>query len=283
MSDHHEEEALGKAYDARLARRLLHYFRPYKWQVLFALALTLGVAPLEAVGPYLFKIAVDSYLVPATRGAIGYSAAYRGIEWVTAIFLAMKGGLALVFFAVLPFILLVTWLSRDKVRDANRRIRTAIARINAFLQEHISGMAVVQLFNRERKAGQQFEKLNRNHMLAFKDAILAFALFYPVVEFLGVASVALLFWFGGLRVLAGSVEIGVLVAFMQYAQRFFRPIQDLSEKFNVLQSAMASSERIFKLLDEPVTITSPAQALALRQPRGEVEFRDVWFAYRGRA
>src|SRR5437879_5797597 len=372
MSDHHEEEALGKAYDARLARRLLHYFRPYKWQVLFALALTLGVAPLEAVGPYLFKIAVDSYLVPATRGAIAYSAAYRGIEWVTAIFLAtlvasfalqylqvrvmqrvgqetmydlrkeifahlqrlpmsfydrspvgrlltrvtsdvdavndlfaagvvgmlndffllllfvgillaMNWRLALATFAVLPFIQLVTWLFRDKVRDANRRIRTAIARINAFLQEHISGMAIVQLFNREPKSSEQFAVLNRAHMDAYKSAILAFALFYPVVEWLGFAAVALLYWYGGLHVLARTpgFDLGILFAFMMYAQRFFRPIQDLSEKFNILQSAMAASERIFKLLDEPVTITSPQEALQLEKPRGEIEFRNVWFAYRG--
>src|SRR3989441_388935 len=275
MSDHHEEEALGKAYDARLARRLLHYFRPYKWQVLFALALTLGVAPLEAVGPYLFKIAVDSYLVPATRGAIGYSAAYRGIEWVTAIFLAtLVASFALQYLQVR----VMQRVGQETMYDLRKEIFAHLQRLPMSFYDR---SPVGRLLNRERKAGQTFEKLNRNHMLAFKDAILAFALFYPVVEFLGVASVALLFWFGGLRVLAGSVEIGVLVAFMQYAQRFFRPIQDLSEKFNVLQSAMASSERIFKLLDEPVTIASPAEALALRQPRGEVEFRDVWFAYRG--
>jgi ATP-binding cassette subfamily B multidrug efflux pump len=167
------------------------------------------------------------------------------------------------------------------VRDANRRIRTAIARINSFLQEHISGMAVVQLFNRERKSRAQFEKLNRQHMDAYKDAINAFAVFYPAVEFLSIAAIALLYWFGGLRVISGTIKIGVLIAFMQYAQRFFRPIQDLSDKFNILQTAMAASERIFKLLDEPVTIASPAQPRTLPAPRGEIEFRNVWFAYTG--
>jgi ATP-binding cassette subfamily B protein len=144
-------------------------------------------------------------------------------------------------------------------------------------------MTVVQLFNRERKAQQKFEEVNRAHMLAFKDAILAFALFYPAVEFLGVAAVAALLWFGGLRVLAGTLQLGVVIAFIQYAGQFFRPIQDLSEKYSILQSAMASSERVFKLLDEPVTIAAPAAPRQLEQLRGEIEFRNVWFAYNGGA
>jgi ATP-binding cassette, subfamily B, multidrug efflux pump len=189
--------------------------------------------------------------------------------------------LALATLSPLPLMLVLTYFFRNKVRNANRRIRTAIARINAFLQEHISGMAVVQLFNREAKSKKQFEGLNRIHMEAYKDAIDAFAFFYPAVEFLSMAGVALLYWVGGVRVIAGTIEIGVLLAFMQYAQRFFRPIQDLSEKFNILQSAMAASERIFKLLDEPITIVSPAQPRALAEPRGEIEFRNVWFAYHG--
>jgi ATP-binding cassette subfamily B multidrug efflux pump len=142
-------------------------------------------------------------------------------------------------------------------------------------------MAVVQLFNREKKSRKKFEELNRTHMIAYKDAIDAFAFFYPGVEFLSMAGIALLAWVGGVRVIAGTLEIGVLVAFMMYAQRFFRPIQDLSEKFNILQSAMAASERIFKLLDEPVTIVSPPTIHALPAPRGEIEFRNVWFAYHG--
>jgi ATP-binding cassette subfamily B protein len=169
---------------------------------------------------------------------------------------------------------------RKYVREANRRIRTAIARINSFLQEYISGMSVVQIFNREQKAKEEFERRNQDNMRAWRDAILAFALFYPAVEILSVAAIALIFWVGGLRVLSNSLTLGVLVAFMQYAQRFFRPIQDLSEKFNILQSAMAASERIFKLLDEPLTVTSVPNALRLDQPRGEIEFRNVWFSYR---
>jgi len=188
--------------------------------------------------------------------------------------------LALDALAVLPGILIVTLIFRKFVRDANRRIRTAIARINSFLQEYISGMAVVQLFNREIKARAEFSKRNRENMLAWRDAILAYALFYPAVEFMSFATIALIYWSGGNRILNHGLSLGVLTAFTMYAQRFFRPIQDLSEKFNILQSAMAASERIFKLLDEPVTITSDPNAIPLKNPRGEIEFRNVWFAYR---
>jgi ATP-binding cassette subfamily B multidrug efflux pump len=191
--------------------------------------------------------------------------------------------LALATFAVLPLILVSTWLFRDRVRDANRRIRTAIARINAFLQEHISGMSVVQLFNREGKAQDQFAELNRIHMQAYKDVIFAFAVFFPVVELLSTAAIAIVYWYGGLRSLAGLVDVGVLITFMQYAQRFFLPIQDLSEKFNILQSAMAACERIFKLLDEPVPAPPAEATLPLVSPHGEIEFRNVWFAYNGGA
>src|SRR5437764_6995174 len=188
--------------------------------------------------------------------------------------------LALATLAVLPAILIVTFIFRHYVREANRKIRTAIARINSFLQEYISGMHVVQLFNREHKAMQEFECRNRDNMLAWRDAILAYALFYPAFEFLTFSAIALIYWSGGNRILHGALTIGVLIEFTMYAQRFFRPIQDLSEKFNILQSAMAASERIFKLLDEPVTIESDPNAIPLVQPRGEIEFRNVWFSYR---
>jgi ATP-binding cassette subfamily B protein len=180
---------------------------------------------------------------------------------------------------VLPLILVSTYLFRNKARDANRRIRTAIARINAFLNEHISGMAIVQLFNRERKSQQEFAGLNRIHMEAYKDVIFAFALFYPAVEFFSTAAIALIFWFGGLHVIIGALKVGVVVAFMQFAQRFFRPIQDLSEKFNILQSATAASERIFKLLDEPAPAPD-ARGYGIELPRGEIEFRNVLHARR---
>ena len=205
---------------------------------------------------------------------------------LTAIVVAMlklDWRLALAAFGVIPLIVLVTLLFRRSVRDANRRIRVAIARINSFLQEHITGMTVVQLFNRENKSRKQFAEANSAHMDAYKDAILAFALFYPAVEFLGVLAIAVVLWYGGLRVLAGTLTIGTIVAFIQYAQQFFRPIQDLSEKFNILQTAMASSERIFRLLDEPITVQSPEKPVSLGVPRGEIEFSHVWFAYSGGA
>jgi ATP-binding cassette, subfamily B, multidrug efflux pump len=191
--------------------------------------------------------------------------------------------LGLATLSPLPLMILLTYFFRNHVRDANRRIRTAIARINGFLQEHISGMHVVQLFNRERKSREQFADFNRVHMEAYKDAIDAFSYFYPGVEFLSMGGIALVYWVGGVGAIAGTLGIGVLVSFIQYAQRFFRPIQDLSEKFNILQAAMAASERIFQLLDEPVAIVSAPGAGAPPRVRGEIEFRNVWFAYRGGA
>src|ERR1700722_299779 len=191
--------------------------------------------------------------------------------------------LGLVTLSPVPLMILLTYIFRNHVRDANRRIRTAIARINGFLQEHISGMAIVQLFNREEKSRAQFADLNRVHMEAYKNAIDAFSYLYPAVELLTMSGVALLYWTGGLRVIAGTLTIGVLISFIQYAQRFFRPIQDLSEKFNILQAAMAASERIFTLLDEPLTIVSAEKTRFLPSPRGEIEFRNVWFAYTGGA
>ncbi|MGD0401950.1 MAG: ABC transporter ATP-binding protein [Candidatus Acidiferrales bacterium] len=370
MSDFREEEKLGKLYDSALTRRLMKYLRPYRWYVVAAVSITLGVTAMEIVAPYLFHIAVDNYIVPGFNNSITASAALKGLLWVVAasagalvgsfglqyaqvrimqwvgqetmydlrkeIFehlqrlpmsffdrspvgrlvtrattdvdalndlfasgvVAMLNDFVLLFAMIailfkwhpflafatlspLPFMILLTYFFRNKVRNANRRIRTAIARINAFLQEHISGMAIVQLFNREWKSRKQFEELNRVHMEAYKEAIDAFSFFYPAVEFLSMAGLALLYWVGGLKAIAGTIEVGVLLAFMLYAQRFFRPIQDLSEKFNILQTAMAASERIFRLLDEPFTIISPARAHSLPSARGEIEFRNVWFAYTG--
>ncbi len=369
MSNLHEEEALGKAYDSRLMRRLLQYMKPYRWRVALALVMVAVVTPLELAPPLIFRKAIDSYFVPALHHVIPEASAWSGIGWLSLLFLAvlafdflaqyiqirimqrvgqqtmydmrreifahmqrlpmsyfdrnpvgrlvtrvttdvdalndlfaagvvtmindffllavMAGllftidkRLALDTLAVLPGILIVTMIFRKFVRDANRRIRTAIARINAFLQEYISGMSVVQLFNRERKAMEEFERRNRDNMLAWRDAILAYALFYPAVEFLSFATIALIYWSGGNRILSGTLSLGVLTAFTMFAQRFFRPIQDLSEKFNILQSAMAASERIFKLLDEPVLVESDPNAIPLDHPLGEIEFRNVWFSYR---
>src|SRR6266849_4429923 len=199
-----------------------------------------------------------------------------GIVWFM---LRMNRNLALITFAVLPLIAIATKIFRDKVRDSYRRIRTAIARINSYMQEHVSGMVVLQLFNREERAFGKFSGVNALHMEAFKDAIMAHAVYYPVVEILSATAIACVIWFGGNDVIRGTATLGVLVAFMQYAQRFFRPIQDLSEKYNILQSAMASSERVFKLLDAPVEITSPGVTKTPQGP-GRIEFDHVWFAYR---
>jgi ATP-binding cassette subfamily B multidrug efflux pump len=198
---------------------------------------------------------------------------------ILAIMLNMSWRLALITFAVLPLIFYATTLFRKAVRESYRRIRIAIAKINSYLQEHVTGIVVLQLFNREQKSYERFEKINRTHMDAYKDAILAHAIYYPIVEVLSAIAIACVVWFGGNQVIRNAVSLGVLVAFMQYAQRFFRPIQDLSEKYNILQSAMASSERIFKLLDTPAEIVSPPIPQIPDGP-GRIEFDHVWFAYR---
>src|SRR5271154_2402300 len=324
MSDFREEEKLGKLYDSRITRRLLQYLWPYRWQVVVALFMTFGVAAMGILGPRLFQMAVDNFIVPGFNGSVARNVALTGILWLVAAYLgtlfanfglqyaqvrimqsvgqktmydlrkeifehlqrlpisffdrspvgrlvtrattdvdalndlfasgvvamlndfvqlfglaifllAWKPVLGLATLSPLPFMIVLTYFFRNRVRDANRGIRTAIARINGFLQEHISGMAVVQLFNRERKARQQFAVLNRVHMEAYKRAIDAFSYFFPGVEFLSMGGIALLFWIGGVRAIGGTFEVGVLISFMMYAQSFFRPIQDLSEKFNILQ------------------------------------------------
>ena len=197
---------------------------------------------------------------------------------IIVIMMRMNWKLALITFAVLPIIFWATMIFRVKVRDSYRRIRVAIARINSYLQEAVSGMLVLQLFNREKRAYRQFSDINASHMEAFKDAIMAYAVYYPVVEILSAVAAAALIWIGGGDVVRNLATIGTLVAFMQYAQRFFRPIQDLSDKYNILQSAMASAERIFKLLDTPVDITSPAVTKKPEGP-GRIEFDHVWFTY----
>jgi ATP-binding cassette subfamily B protein len=222
---------------------------------------------------------VDALNEMFTSGVVSIFEDVFVLAGIVAIMLHMNPKLALITFAVLPLIAIATKIFRDKVRDSYRRIRVAIARINAYLQEHVSGMVVLQLFNREQRAFAKFSDVNASHMDAFKDAIMAHAVYYPVVEILSSIAIACVIWFGGNDVIRGATTIGILAAFIQYAQRFFRPIQDFSEKYNILQSAMASSERIFKLLDTPVEITSPAVTKKPEGP-GRIEFDHVWFAYR---
>ena len=199
---------------------------------------------------------------------------------MAAVMLAISWWLALLAFAVLPLILIVTRIFRDHVRESYRRVRTAIARINSFTQEHISGMAVVQLFNREARAYKDFEDVNRQHMIAFKDTIFAYALYYPAVDFLSSVAIALVVWRGGFGVLhlPPTVTIGVLIMFTQFSLRFWRPIQDLSDKYNILQAAMAACERIFKLMDSEPQIVSPAHP-APGDGSNRIEFDHVWFTY----
>jgi ATP-binding cassette subfamily B multidrug efflux pump len=222
---------------------------------------------------------VDALNEMFTSGVVAIFEDIFVLAGIVVIMLKMDWRLALITFSVLPLIMVATMIFRKHVRDSYRRIRTAIARINAYLQEHVSGMLVLQLFNREKRAYDRFEKINASHMEAFKDAILAYAFYYPVVEVLSSIAIAAVIWFGGGQVVRSVATLGVLVAFMQYAQRFFRPIQDLSEKYNILQSAMASSERIFKLLDTTVDVESPAVAKQVTGP-GRIEFDHVWFYYR---
>ena len=222
---------------------------------------------------------VDALNEMFTAGVVSIFEDVFVLAGILLIMLNMSWRLALITFAVLPLIFYATSIFRRKVRDSYRRIRIAIAKINAFLQEHVTGIVVLQLFNREKKSYERFEKINRTHMDAFKDAIMAHAVYYPVVEVLSATAIACVVWFGGNQVIRNAVSLGVLVAFMQYAQRFFRPIQDLSEKYNILQSAMASSERIFKLLDTHAQIVSPRKPESPSGP-GRIEFDHVWFAYR---
>jgi ATP-binding cassette, subfamily B, multidrug efflux pump len=222
---------------------------------------------------------VDALNEMFTAGVVSIFEDIFVLAGIVAIMLRMKWWLALITFAVLPLIFWATMIFRRKVRDSYRRIRVAIARINAHLQEHITGMVVLQLFNREKRAYKKFEEVNAQHMDAYKDAIMAHAVYYPVVEILSATAIAAVIWFGGGKVLQGTVTLGIVVAFIQYAQRFFRPIQDLSEKYNILQSAMASSERIFKLLDTPVDVLSPEYPVKV-EGRGQITFENVWFAYR---
>jgi ATP-binding cassette subfamily B protein len=355
-----DDEVLGKAYDARLMRRLLQYLRPYWRQVAVAfVTLTVG-AVASLVQPYLIKVAIDRYIVrrqiagldglaalyltmlvasfsaeyfqtwtlQLTGQRIMYDlrmAIYRHLQrldlryydrnpvgrlmtrvtsdvdvlndlftsgvvtifgdiftlaGIMGVMLWMNWRLALVAFSVLPLIFFVTQWFRRNVRDSYRTVRGLIARINAFLQENITGMSTVQLFRREQANYQRFDAIDRAHRDANIESIFYYAVFYPAIEVVSTLATSLILWYGGGSVLRNALTLGALVAFVQYSQRFFRPISDMSEKFNVMQSAMASSERIFKLLDEPVAIESPARPVVRPAPAaGHIRFEGVWFAY----
>ncbi len=261
------------------------------------------------VGRLITRVTSDVEVLNEMFSA-GIVSVFGDILTLTGIMIAllfMNWRLALIVMAVVPLIMVVTAIFRAKARDGYRRVRIAVARISAFLQEHITGMSVIQLYNRERKSAEKFAAINREHLQANLDSIMAYAVFYPAVELLSATAVAMIVWYGGGQVVADTLTLGALIAFFQFSERFFRPIRDLSEKYNILQSAMASSERIFSLLDTKPTIVSPSmphrlpsegsalrgtEGSALRGTegsalgetegsalRGTVEFRNVSFAY----
>jgi ATP-binding cassette subfamily B protein len=240
----------------------------------------IGFFDTHAVGRLVTRLTsdVDAINDMFTAGVLAIIDDFFNLLFMAVLMITINWWLALLAFAVLPLILIVTRLFRDHVRESYRRVRTAIARINSFTQEHISGMSVVQLFNREERAYHDFEGVNRLHMIAFKDTIFAYALYYPAVEILSSVAIATVIWRGGFGVLTGTVTIGVLAMFIQYSQRFWRPIQDLSDKYNILQAAMAACERIFKLLDTEPEIVSP-ESPQTGDGSNRIEFRHVWFTY----
>jgi ATP-binding cassette subfamily B protein len=234
---------------------------------------------------------VDALNEMFTSGVLAIFEDVFVLAFIVAIMVKMSWLLALLTLAVIPAILYATHLFRKHVRESYRRQRAATAKINAFTQEYVSGMSVVQLFNREKRAFNDFSAVNNENKQAWTDAIFAYALYYPVVEFLSSIAIALVIWRGGLAVLRSApglaaqvgflhpvVTLGILIAFIQYAQRFFRPIQDLSDKYNILQAAMAASERVFKLLDTEPEIVSATKPVA-GDGSGSIEFRHVWFTY----
>ncbi|MFV1986525.1 MAG: ABC transporter ATP-binding protein [Gemmatimonadota bacterium] len=355
-----EEEALGKAYDARLMKRLLQYLKPYRARVLVAVLMLIAASGLALIGPWLTMEAIDGAIPDGdyerlTRlsvlffGALLFSSALEygrvilttwigqnvmldlraqifshvqrlslsyydrnpvgrlmtrltsdvevlnemftsgvvtifgdifTVVFIMAAMAVMDWRLALVTFSVLPFVFLSAWIFRRRVREAYRDIRIRLARINAFLQERISGIRVVQLFRQEGPTRDRFAEINDDHLEAHLRSITYYALFFPVIEVISAVALALIIWYGGSRSLEGGLTIGVIAAFLQYARRFFRPIQDLSEKYNILQGAMASSERIFRLLDTTPAIEDAETPTPLPSSiEGRIVFEDVWFRY----
>jgi ATP-binding cassette subfamily B multidrug efflux pump len=364
----HEEEVIGKAYDARLMKRLLRYLKPYKHHVVFAVVITIAYSGMGPLRPYLTKVAIDSYIergniyglfkiigilfgVIAVQALLRYGSSYLTqwigqktihdirmqifahlqklgvkffdrnpvgrlvtrvtndvealnelfssgivmafgdiftIVWILTFMFSLSWQLALVTLTVMPVLAYITMLFRKKVRASYRQIRILIARINAFLQEHITGIMVDQLNNREQRAFSNFDRVNSELRDANIKSIFYYALFYPGVELTSALAVALIIWFGGSHLvpesyfrLHGGISLGILIAFLQYTEQFFTPIRDLSEKYNILQTAMASSERIFKLLDDKTFVAEARNPVRIKDVKGKIEFRNVWFAYDG--
>lgn len=354
-----DDEILGKAYDAKLMKRLLVYVKPYKKYVVLAIIFNIVVAALGPLRPYLTKVAVDDYIANSDynglliislmlvgvllfQSFIQYFLTYftqlmgqkiiydlrvqifshiqklalrffdktpigrlvtrttndvealnelfsSGIVmvfsdifiilWILIFMFFMSWDLSLVTLAVLPILIYATFLFRRKVRETYRDVRFHLARLNSYMQEHVTGMSIVQIFTKERDELKKFSGINADHRKANIASIFYYAVFFPVVEILSSLAIALIIWYGGGEVVQNAMTIGVLFAFIQYTEMFFRPIRDLSEKYNIMQTAMASSERIFKLLDNKTVIKNPDHPKELKNIKGEIEFKDVWFAY----
>lgn len=372
-------ETQGAIYDRRLARRLLRFLKPYKKEIGLSVTLLAVLSLLEAAGPFLTKVAIDTYVKPASgagapaavsigpivlpadavRGLLIIAVAYIsvlafgfGLRYIQSYTMAMVGQramqdlrltifrhlgtlspsyydtrpvgriltrvtqdvavlnelfaqgvvavigdifllaaiviamfwmnwkLALVTMTTVVLLVIATAIFRSKVRVSYRRVRTRLARLNAFLQEHLQGLDVLKFFNVERKQTRKFDEANESHYEAHVQNMFHYAVFFPVVEVIGAIALALILWYGGSGILAGTVTFGVVVAFIQYADRFYQPVRDLSEKYNVFQAAMVASERIFELLDTEPAVKEPEGASAVGRLRGEVEFDHVWFAYK---
>lgn len=223
---------------------------------------------------------VESLNEVLTSGVVAIFGDLFTLIGIVIVMLSINVELSLVTFSVLPPLFYVTFLFRGRVRESFRNIRKRIARINSYLQENISGMYIVQLFSREEKNFRNFDVLNQAHLDAFLRTIFYFSIFYPTVEFIGYLAIGATIAFGGWQI-GGAITLGVLVAFIQYAQHFFRPISDLAEKYNILQGAMASAERIFRILDEKPTVLSPEKPVDLSPLHSHISFENVSFAYDG--
>jgi ATP-binding cassette, subfamily B, multidrug efflux pump len=198
---------------------------------------------------------------------------------IVAFMFALDVELTLVTLAVLPLLIYATSVFRRKVRDSFRKIRLLIARLNSFIQEHLSGVSIVQYFNKEKQTISDFEEINREHTNQNIRSVFYYAVFFPIVELIGAVAMALIIWYGGGQVVQGAVSVGVVIAFLQYTEMFFRPIRDLSEKYNILQQAMASSERIFEVLDYESPIKDPKEPVKIEDVKGDINFNNVSFGY----
>ncbi|MEW5924037.1 MAG: ABC transporter ATP-binding protein [Candidatus Zixiibacteriota bacterium] len=358
-NNYHEEEVLGKAYDARLMRRLLSYVRPYRWQLGLAVFLLVSGSLLQLLLPVMIQIGIDKYLVTKNFAGLPQIAlAYAGIlvavfilqyvQMYITMFIGQKvqydirmqifrhlqrlhlgffdrnpvgrlvtrvtndvnvldemfsSGLVSVFgdiitlagivvallyynwklalltFMVMPLLILATLVFRKKVREIYRQVRLKLARLNAFVQEHITGMTVIQLFTRESAIYDKFSTINADLRSAHFKSIYYYAVFFPAVEIISSLSMAILIYYGGVQINAEMLTFGELVAFIQLVQRFYNPIRDLAEKYNILQSSMASSERIFKLLDTNPEFSEDGDGARPKEFKGKIEFENVSFAY----